>query len=131
MTNSNSYSDGHILVVDDDAAILEAIQVLLELEGYSVRTATDAQTALQAVQKHQPQLVVLDVLLSGDDGRDIAKQLKSAPPTSAIPIVMMSAHPNVRQSVIDAGADDFMSKPFDMDVLLGFAAQYTHNSNNN
>jgi DNA-binding response OmpR family regulator len=116
-----------ILVVDDDPAILEAIQISLELEGYIVHTAHDGVGALDLAQKESPQLMVLDVLLSGDDGRDIAKKIKSMTNTASIPIVMMSAHPNIEQSVLDAGADHFMPKPFDIDQLLSFAHKYLKN----
>jgi DNA-binding response OmpR family regulator len=114
-----------VLVVDDDAAILEAIQVSLELEDYAVCTATNGQMAIQIAKDEQPQLIILDVLLSGSDGRDIARMLKKLPETELIPIVMVSAHQNIRESVIDAGADDFLPKPFNIDDLLTLASQYT------
>lgn len=123
--NNHSNTLGKILVVDDDSSILEAIQILLEYEGYAVCTAHDAKTALKVALTKKPHLVVLDVLLSGDDGRDIAKRLKTTPMTQQIPILMMSAHLNIRQSVIEAGADEFIPKPFDIDVLLRFVEHYT------
>jgi DNA-binding response OmpR family regulator len=123
--------DTPILVVDDDAAILEAIQITLELEGYVVMTAKDAKAALETAYHVKPKLVVLDVRIAGDDGRDVAKQLKRSPQTADIPIIMMSAHPNVQESVLEAGADNFMPKPFNIKDLLDYAALYTKSTKKN
>ncbi len=114
-----------ILVVDDDAAILEAIQVSLELENYYVFTATNGKSAISSAINEQPDMLILDVLLSGDDGRNIVRTLKNTQKTSHIPIVMVSAHSNVRESVIEAGADDFLPKPFDINILLEKVSRYT------
>ena len=111
-----------ILVVDDDKAILEAISVSLEFENYGVVTADSARSAIHAVQTQAPDLIILDVLLSGDDGRDIARRIKKSDDTHRIPIIMVSAHPNVRESVLEAGADHFLAKPFDVDDLLSLVA---------
>ena len=117
-----------VLVVDDDVAILEAIQVSLELEDYVVCTATDGIMAVQKAKTELPQLIILDVLLSGSDGRDIARTLKSTQETQTIPIVMVSAHQNIRESVLEAGANDFLPKPFNIDDLLKLASEYTASS---
>ncbi len=114
-----------ILIVDDDEAILEAIQISLELEGYNTATAMNARDALSASLKH-PDVIVLDVLLSGHDGRDVVRKLKQQKSTEYIPVIMISAHHNIRDSVIEAGADDFLQKPFDLEVLLTCLRQYTH-----
>lgn len=114
-----------VLVVDDDESILEAIQVSLEFDNYTVIPLSEGDAVQEMVRKHKPDLIILDVLLSGYDGRDIAKLLKSDHVTRSIPIIMASAHPNVKQTVLDAGANDFLAKPFTMDNLLSLAAQYT------
>ncbi len=115
-----------ILVVDDDSAILEAVQISLELDNYIVFTAVDGKSAIEAALQKHPDMIILDVLLSGDDGRDVAQTLKNDTATAAIPIVMVSAHPNVKQTVLDAGADDFLSKPFDIHDLLEKVSNYTN-----
>lgn len=107
-----------ILVIDDDAAILEVIKIILEENNYSVTTATNGSILKNLNSHRQPDLILLDVLLSGEDGRDIVGSLKSRKATRDIPIVMISAHPSAYEGSLHAGADDFISKPFDIDHLL-------------
>lgn len=106
-----------ILVIDDDPDILEAIEMLLELEGFSVATSTQGDDAEKLCEDY-PDLILLDVLLSGRDGREIAKKLKTQAKTRQIPIVMMSAHPTAHTTIKDYLADDFVPKPFDFEYLL-------------
>jgi DNA-binding response OmpR family regulator len=109
-----------ILVIDDDVGILDAMEALLDDEGYRVLPFLQPQPALDLLTpgSAQPDLIVLDVLLSGSDGRDICHALKSDPRTQHIPIIMTSAHPGAQASVAACGADDFIPKPFDIDDLL-------------
>ncbi|HWZ19857.1 MAG TPA: response regulator [Ktedonobacteraceae bacterium] len=115
-----------ILVVDDDQDILDALQFLLEFAGYEVKTTEKGEYAenLRDANDGLPNVIILDVLLSGKDGRLICKKLKSQEETKHIPIIMISAHPNARQSVAAVGADDFVAKPFDVDELLAIVAKY-------
>ena len=115
-----------ILVVDDDPDILDALQFMLEDAGYEVKTTEKGEYAenLHDTNGGLPDVIILDVLLSGKDGRLICQKLKSQEETKRIPIIMISAHPNAKQSVSAVGADDFMAKPFDMDELLATIAKY-------
>ena len=115
-----------ILVVDDDPDILDALRFLLEDAGYEVKTTEKGEYAenLRDTNDGLPDVIILDVLLSGKDGRLICQKLKNQEDTKRIPIIMISAHPNAKQSVSAVGADDFMAKPFDMDELLAKIAQY-------
>jgi DNA-binding response OmpR family regulator len=115
-----------ILVVDDDPDILEALQFTLEDAGYEVTTTEKGEYAenLRDTNGGLPDVIILDVLLSGKDGRVICQKLKSQEDTRHIPILMMSAHPNAKQSVKAVGADDFVAKPFDVDELLAKVAAY-------
>ena len=115
-----------ILVVDDDPDILDALQFMLEDAGYEVKTTEKGEYAenLHDTNGELPDVIILDVLLSGKDGRLICQKLKSQQETKRIPIIMISAHPNAKQSVSAVGADDFMAKPFDMDELLATIAKY-------
>jgi DNA-binding response OmpR family regulator len=115
-----------ILVVDDDLDILDALQILLEFAGYDVKTTEKGEYAenLRDTNGGLPDLIILDVLLSGKDGRLICQKLKSQQDTKHIPIIMISAHPNAKQSVAAVGADDFMAKPFDVDELLAMVVKY-------
>lgn len=115
-----------ILVVDDDPDILDALRFMLEDAGYEVKTSEKGEYVenLRDTNGGLPDVIILDVLLSGKDGRLICQKLKSQEDTRHIPIIMISAHPNAKQSVSAVGADDFMAKPFDMDDLLAKIAKY-------
>lgn len=115
----------NILVVDDEPYILDAIELVLTMEGYTVRTATNSKTIKKINNKYQPDLILLDVLLSGEDGRDIAKSLKKDTKYKSVPIVMMSAHPSAEKTVRECGVEDFLAKPFDMNDLLGKIRKHT------
>lgn len=112
-----------ILIIDDDEGILSAFEAMFEDKGYNVRTSLTVEP-LQTLEMNMPDLILLDVLLSGTDGRDICRQLKSQPATKHIPVIMISAHPNAQTSVKKAGADDYLSKPFEMDILLDKIRKY-------
>jgi CheY-like chemotaxis protein len=113
-----------ILVVDDDPGILDALQVLFESEGYRVQTCEkgDYAESLRDEAGSLPDLIVLDVLLSGKDGRTICRALKDHEITRHIPVVMISAHPGADASVKEVGADAFVAKPFAIDDLLDTVA---------
>jgi CheY-like chemotaxis protein len=113
-----------LLVVDDEQDILEFLKVILEEEGYTAVT-TDKGDYLEKL-KHGglPDLILLDMLLSGKDGREIVKYLKRQEKTRHIPVIMFSAHPSAKESALQAGADDFVSKPFEIELLLNKIAQY-------
>lgn len=106
-----------ILIADDDIAILDAIKMILELHGYSVDTTANGDT-VSLVKQLRPDLLLLDIWMSGQDGREICKQLKKDPHTHNLPIIIISASRDVMNSAKDAGADDFIAKPFEMKELL-------------
>lgn len=107
-----------IYIADDDLAILDAAKLMLELEGYQVETFFDGAIVTKTV-KDPPHLLLLDIWMSGVDGKDLCQTLKANKKTEHVPIIMISASRNVKESVKKAGADDFISKPFAMDVLIG------------
>ncbi len=119
-------SQQRILVVDDDPDILDAIQLTLEDEGYTVTTTEKGEYAenLHDGNGGLPDLIILDVLLSGKDGRTICRTLKSRPDTRAIPIIMISAHPDAEASARDMGADAFLAKPWDINVLIALVETF-------
>lgn len=113
-----------ILIVDDDPDILAFIQAMLEEAGYVVVT-TDKSENLETISVDDlPDLFLLDMLLSGRDGRRIARQLKSQEVTKHIPVIIFSAHPVAKEEAKAAGADDFIAKPFEMDELLAKIGKY-------
>ena len=114
-----------ILVVDDNPAILDALRIMLEEEGYEVETTVDGAT-LKDLKEHLPDLLLLDIWMSGVDGRDICKVLKSSAATKQIPVIMISAAKDIEQIAKDSGADDFISKPFQMANLLAIVAKHVN-----
>jgi CheY-like chemotaxis protein len=112
-----------ILIVDDDEAIGEVLQLILEDEGYLVEIKTDGRAA-KLLTKPFPDLVLLDLRISGTDGRTICQHLKSQPATRSIPILLLSAHKDTQRIAGEAGADDFLAKPFQMKDVLSLVAKY-------
>lgn len=111
-----------IFIVDDDPAILESLKMLLELEGYRTEVAQSSKK-LYALSGNYPDLILLDIWLSGEDGRDVSKYLKSHAPTKHIPIILFSASRDLEKSARAALADDFLAKPFDVEELTGKIAK--------
>lgn len=112
-----------ILVADDDPSILEAVQLILEDAGYDVVTAVNGETVYQ-MEKEYPDLLLLDIWMSGQDGSDICKFLKSRETTKNIPVIMISANKDTEEIAQKSGADDFITKPFEMKDLLTLVAKY-------
>lgn len=106
-----------ILIADDDPGILDALTIMLEFEGYEVDCTLDCDELLTG-ESGLPDLLLLDIWMSGTDGRDICKLLKQSVRTCKIPVIMVSASKDIESSAIEAGADDFLAKPFEMDDLL-------------
>jgi diguanylate cyclase (GGDEF)-like protein/PAS domain S-box-containing protein len=104
-----------ILIVDDESQNRRLLEALLGHEGYVTRTAGDGEEALVAIADEPPDLILLDVMMPGLDGRQVARAVKADPATSKIPIIMVTAQTDrdARLAALDAGAEDFLSKPVD------------------
>lgn len=113
-----------ILVIDDDVTVVELLQMMFEEEAFLIQTLTSGARVQQQVVDFQPDLILLDVLLSGVDGRVVARTLKQQVATSRIPIIMLSATRTTEQTSRAAGADAFIAKPFDLEQLLGLVNAY-------
>jgi len=113
-----------VLVADDDPAIVDAIQFILEEEGYTVFATVNGRTVIDMVAQ-SPDVLLLDIWMSGHDGREICRTLKSKTMTKNTPIVMISANKDGHKMAQDAGADDFLSKPFELNDLLNVVRKYT------
>jgi two-component system phosphate regulon response regulator PhoB len=109
-----------VLVVDDEPDLLELAHYNLTQTGYDVACVTSGEEALAHVRAHQPDLVILDLLLPGVDGWEVCKILKRDPRTAAIPIMMLTARSEEADMVtgLELGADDYLTKPFSPRVLL-------------
>ncbi|GAA2863829.1 response regulator transcription factor [Streptosporangium fragile] len=107
-----------VLVVDDEPALREALQSSLEFEGYRVGLAADGQEALQTLEREPYELVLLDVMMPRLDGLTTCRRLRAA--GNHVPVLMLTARDAVgdRVSGLDAGADDYLVKPFELDELF-------------
>lgn len=113
-----------ILIADDDPAICTALQLLLEEEGYNVEVQDNGED-VKNLQGKFADVLLLDIWMSGTDGRDVARQLKRNSSTSTVPIIMISANQDVASSAMLSGADDYVAKPFDVTELLSKVRKYT------
>jgi two-component system response regulator MprA len=109
-----------ILVVDDERAVRESLRRALELEGYDIELASDGNDALATLHEDdvQPDAVILDVLMPGVDGLEVCRRLRAE--GNRVPVLMLTARDEVENRVagLDAGADDYVTKPFALEELL-------------
>jgi two-component system response regulator MprA len=110
-----------ILVVDDERAVRESLRRALELEGYQIELAADGQEALQLLETNgdaQPDAVILDVLMPGVDGLEVCRRLRRS--GNRVPVLMLTARDEIENRVagLDAGADDYVTKPFALEELV-------------
>jgi two-component system response regulator MprA len=107
-----------ILVVDDERAVRESLRRALALEGYDVDLAADGAEALESVRRAEPDALILDVLMPNLDGLEVSRRLRRG--GSKVPILMLTARDAVENRVegLDAGADDYVTKPFALEELL-------------
>ena len=104
-----------VLIVDDERHNRELLEVMLRPEGYVLLSATTGEEALALVQRQQPDLILLDVMMPGMDGYEVARKIKGNPATEGIPVIMLTAldDRNSRMLGLSAGAEDFLTKPLD------------------
>lgn len=107
-----------VLVIDDDEGILEAIGYVLEDGGFEVKKISSGKEVKNIIRTFGPDVILLDMLLSGTDGREICRQIKNDSKTKNIPVIMTSAHPSAQESVASFGPNDFLAKPFEIETLL-------------
>ena len=113
-------SKERILVVDDEEDILELVRYNLAKEGYHVTGALTGEDAIQKARSESFDLIVLDLMLPGIDGLEVAKRLKNSPKTEQVPIVMLSAKGEEADIVtgLELGADDYITKPFSPRIMV-------------
>jgi two-component system response regulator MprA len=111
-------SSATILIAEDDRAVREALQRALQFEGYAVITAPDGGRALELLASDEPDAVVLDVMMPGIDGLTVCRRLRDK--GIAVPVLMLTARHEIADRVagLDAGADDYLVKPYALDELL-------------
>jgi len=111
---------GEILVVDDEPNIILSLEFLMKKEGYQVRTASNGEEALHALQESKPDLVLLDVMMPRMNGYEVCQAVRSDPKLSSVRIIMLTAKGRdiEREKGLALGADDYVTKPFAMRDLV-------------
>jgi DNA-binding response OmpR family regulator len=130
--NKALHEYGDILVVDDEASVVEVVSLYLQKEGFKVRMAQDGYSALSAIRQDKPALVVLDVMLPEVDGLSIMRRLRDDP-TSNVPIILLTARSQETDRIygLELGADDYVTKPFSPAELVSrvkAVLRRTHNA---
>lgn len=117
MISNGKHNNRSVIIADDDPGIQDAVTLMLEREGYVVSVHPDGVLLLEGHFIY-PDVLLLDKLLPGVDGLDVCRALKSRPETATIPIIMLSASPHIARMAKEAGADDFLEKPFRKSQLI-------------
>ncbi len=104
-----------VLIVDDERAILKVLGIKLGISGYEVITASKGPEALQLIDQACPDIMLLDVIMPGMDGFTVLKEVRTR---TDLPVIVLSARPENGQIARGLGANDFLSKPFDLDDLI-------------
>lgn len=112
-----------VYVAEDDPSILEIISMILLDIGYDVETSPNGRS-LQNQRKVLPDLIMLDIRMSGTNGGEICRTLKSDPKTSSIPVVLISANRDLNDIAMNCKADDVLAKPFDIEDLISMVRKY-------
>lgn len=114
-----------IIVCEDDKGVQELIQIMLENQGYDVKPLDNGETIQETVEKYHPDLILLDLWMPGINGDEVTKLLKNQKNTQHIPIIIVSAISEASTIARQAGAEDFLSKPFEMVDLLSKVKKYS------
>jgi CheY-like chemotaxis protein len=125
-------SSNQVLIVDDDAAILEMIAELLSYEGYMVVTCSEGRQAVAFAHTAPPALILLDLMMPEMSGWQVISTLRSSPQTRAIPVVLLSARRDLADAARELKVAAYLEKPFDLEELLDLVRHYvtlgrTHN----
>jgi DNA-binding response OmpR family regulator len=119
-------SQAKILVVDDEADLVETIRFSLELEGYNVLVASNGEEGLNIARQEKPDLILLDLMLPKLDGYKVCRLLKFDERYKYIPILMLTARTQEKDKILgkETGANEYITKPFEMDELMAKIKSY-------
>ena len=115
-----------ILVVDDEPTIVRLMEFILARQGHEMLIAVNGEEALQKIRAHQPDLVLLDIMMPRIDGYEVAQQLRANPETASLPIIMLSAkaqEEDIRRGA-EVGVDDYVTKPFSPEHLVQVVTEH-------
>lgn len=113
-----------ILIVDDDMDVLTSMIILLRNNGYQVEGTLNGEETIVRTGRFRPDLIIMDVLLSDLNGKDICKKLKEDNETKSIPVILISANEQLEKAIKDCGANSFINKPFKIPYLLHEVEDY-------
>ncbi|GAC1380275.1 MAG: response regulator [Ginsengibacter sp.] len=113
-----------VLVADDDVAIGDVMQILLEENGYEV-FFTGMPSEIDNLLKKEPNIILLDIWMSGVSGKDVCERIKKDPVTKHIPVVLFSANRDTKEIAEQCGADGFIAKPFDISEIINIVKKFT------
>jgi two-component system, OmpR family, response regulator VicR len=106
-----------IMIVDDDEDLVLVMQMKMQMEGFEVMVSINALRLFELLEERQPDVILLDISMRGEDGFAICKRLKGGTNTTKIPVMMFSANPNLAEIADGCGADGYISKPFKIEDL--------------
>lgn len=116
--------NNHILILDDSDAILDALNLAFNDEGYKTTTLDHCDNIIQKVIELKPDLILMDYLLFGINGGEYCHEIKTNPLTKHLPVILMSGYPRVIESLGNYGCDAFIAKPFELTKLLDTVKQH-------
>jgi len=113
-----------IFIVEDDPDICDLFKILLEDQGFKTTTFSDIKDFEKEIKLHKPDLMIMDVYVHGEDGASMTKNLKNRKETANIPIILVSAKNSLEKIAKESGADDFVSKPFEVNDLISIVRKH-------
>lgn len=115
-----------IVICDDDEGILDMLEIVLEGSGYTIIPVQNSLHIYDVIEREHPDLLLLDLWMPVLSGDQVLKSLRANPKTHELPVIIISASRDGKQIAADAGATDYMAKPFDLDFLLQKVQQYVN-----
>lgn len=113
-----------ILIIEDDEGIIDVLSTVLESENYNVLVSKTTDGVIKKIKEELPNIILLDLWVPGKEGKDLAKKIRDSLPLLKIPILVVSASHDIEKVAKALGADSYISKPFDIDVLLKMVKRY-------
>ena len=115
-----------VLVADDDDDLLQLVKMQLQQAGFTVQLSLNGHGIIKMAVDGHPDIILLDIAMDGISGGDICKKLKNQDETSQIPVIMISANDNIEDIATSCGANDFVRKPFNVQVIKEKITQFVH-----
>lgn len=113
-----------ILIIDDDLPILEVMKIILEDSNYQIETISNPVSIHKTIEKYMPDLVLVDIWISGVHGREVVKIIRENKKTAHIPVIMVSANNETKKIAEQIQANDFLAKPFDIEDLIAIVRRH-------